>query len=208
LNVSAGRIDSAAGLAALLIPDVRPDRADIAGCGPGRHFDSPRTDRAFFVKAVFVGSALDVLDDQTLLQRVPARFIRSEMQDFHDACSAEVRGRFTSALAHAVSRREVDAEYLRLSVSGERQIRLYRFTEPRRAMPPVLREPVGNVAARGGAVKRRIAHVLAAFWKETAPRLRNPKALCPNAYGALLPARADAITIVLRRSERKADPAS
>jgi hypothetical protein len=201
-GVHSGKIDSANGLAELLIPNVREWFADRSDCGPGGDGDGPTMPRADMIAAAFVGSELDGLDKKQLDRVVPAVFVRTALDDYNLACNVEFRARFADQLRRTLRRRERDAALLKLSNDGDFRIGYYRFTDVQRMRRPELQPPRFR-PERGGKLLRDPSHPVTrtvdAFWSEAEPQLQNISLVCPTAHRELLVAREAALQKLRQR---------
>lgn len=186
-GVRSGSIDSASGLANLLIPNIREWYADKTDCGPGGDGDGPTMPKELMFANVFAGSELDGLGGTWLADLISASFIRGPLDRYHRDCSAEFRAGFANQLQIAVSRREREKVLLRLSNSGRYLESQYRFADPARTARP---EPADHRPAKIlSRISRPVAVALERFWADARWRLASSAQACPKAHERLVAAR-------------------
>ncbi|MBC9031704.1 hypothetical protein IAG41_04800 [Sphingomonas sp. JC676] len=185
-GVRAGTIDSANGLAVLLIPNIREWYADKTGCGPGGDGDGPSMPMEMMLLRAFSGSELDGLDGDTLSDFISGRFTRGPLDSYNHDCSAEFRSGFASRLRTAVPRADRDKAFLLLSDRGERGTGYYKFADVARVTQPYVSSsppgPAKLLADRGHPVTL----ALESFWTDAVPQLGSPASACPKAYRQLV----------------------
>ena len=187
-GVQAGTIDSAEGLAELLIPNVREWYADRSDCGPGGDGDGPPMPKATMIADAFTGSELDGLDEESLGEFVSATFVRTSLNAYNHDCNAEFRARFANRLRTSVSRRELDDAFLLLNESGERRVSYYSFSEVERVTPPRAKALTKRATVLGDP-QYPVARALETFWTDAGPQLSSPRLTCPLAFRQLVTAR-------------------
>jgi hypothetical protein len=183
-DVLVGTIDSAEGLAEVLVPNVREWWGDRSDCGPSGDGDGPPMPVDEQVEAAFTGTELDELDGNRLGELFP-RFRRDFHYELGNACNLEFRSRFAERVRRDVPRTERDAAYLVLSGSGAYRVRYYRFADAKRTVP---RETVTGWAAGllADPSLRGVTQSIADFWTEMTPQLGDPALVCPAAHQAML----------------------
>lgn len=194
-RLRAGRVDEAAELAELLVPNVRPIRTRFSDCGPEGEIDfgaGRLTEESAFQELV-AGTVLAKADrdDFGFILRDEATY------SFGPDCNAEFRAAFAAFLRGAVTPAALRQAWLFLSARqrssgnyGSTYHRLVRFDGGTRA-PPVhwelqdewLGEQVTG-AMRRTAWGRSLAAAAARFWAEQAGRLGDDAQICPEAAAA------------------------
>lgn len=195
-DVRNGAIDSAAGLSELLIPNVREWWEDRTDCGPDGDHDGPPMPVEAMVAEAFVGTELEGLEQEELLDYVPSRFARALRDTYARPCNTEFRARFSERLNAEVSLDDRNAAYLLLSKDGEYRWSYFRFTEARRSTRPELRSPNLQKAVS----RSRLTPILDAFWDEAIPYLREASLICPTAHRELMASRAIELERLRQRS--------
>lgn len=185
-DVASGKIDSASGLADLLIPNLREWQTGGTDCWGPPLVDGPVMSREDMLAAAMVGTELEGMDKNDLYQ-ASAWFIRGPLQEYNEACNDEFRTVFVAQLKQEVHRRARDRAYLRLSWLGTRHGRYFQFPDVQRATLPVLADE-GSIQLPLEATDP-VNRALNKFWVQALPRLREPNSSCPEAHRKFLAAR-------------------
>lgn len=185
-DVASGKIDSADGLADLLIPNLREWKGGGNDCSGPPPVDGPVMTQEDMLAAAMVGTELEGMNKDDLYF-VSAGFVRRDLQAYNEACNEEFRAVFATQLRQSVSRRARDRAYFHLSWLGTRRGRYFQFPDVQRAALPVLADegsiqlPLESTDPVNRALNR--------FWVQALPRLREPNSSCPEAHRKFLAAR-------------------
>lgn len=211
-RLKAGRVDEAADLAELLVPNVRPVHTRHTSCGPEGEIDygagRPGGEPQF--RQLVAGTRIAHADphDFAFILRDHDNF------SFGPACNAEFRGAFAALLRRRLTPAELRRAWLFLSARqrsgdlyGSTYHRLVRFEGKTRA-PPLrwvaqdewLQEQVTG-AIRRTAWGRSISAAADAFWREQASRLSDDRQICPKAAAAWEVARQALLAKIAERQD-------
>lgn len=184
--VRAGEVDSALGLANLLIPNVREWYEDHGSCGPDGDGDGPRMPVQGVLEEAFAGSELEGLSGSELSD-LAVRFRRDALPGYNHDCSAEFRARFADRLRASIPQRRLDDSLLLLSEQGERRWSTYfRFADVKRATRPQARPSSRQLAKVLSSRRHPVGRAIEDFWMAETARLGSPALVCPAAYRQLV----------------------
>jgi hypothetical protein len=200
-DVRTGKIDSATGLAGLLIPGARGwYLEDENYCLPRPASDGPIMPLEYMLEDAFKGSELEGLDGESLSNLASGSFVRNELAAFNGSCNEEFRAGFARRLRAEVSRRTLDEAYLVLSNSGERRDGYFRFKDAQRVTQPEA-ETWPSPGSRLSAHRRhKVTRVLQEFWADALPQLGTTSLVCPNARAQLVSDRETYLQRVRKRA--------
>lgn len=178
-DVRAGRIDAAAELARLLIPNVREWWADTSDCGPGGDGDGPHMPPGEVVELALKDTEFEglVIGDLNYNGR---RYERAFNQD----CNTELRAAFAVQLARSVERRTLKRVCAQLCQANHSSAA--RFEDAARRGRPVWENGNADIPKRFPELDRQVQ----AFWDARLPDLTHLAQLCPSAWATAAPVRA------------------
>lgn len=189
----AGKVDPAAELAELLVPNIRPVWAEMTSCGRSGEIDfgDGELGRDSLYRALVAGTALAGKDPEFFAEVLH----RSEAYPLEPLCNAEFRQAFARYIGQAVPAEHLREAWLFLGARqrptdsfGDRYHRLVRFEAGGRA-PPVrwiladrwLDVQVARALART-AWGRSLTAAMDSFWAEAGARVGEDSKACPVAY--------------------------
>lgn len=192
-RLRAGKVDPAAELAELLVPNIRAVRVEMTSCGPMGEVDygDGTLTRDSLYRALVAGTRLAGKDPEFFA----ALLDRSEAFPLEPPCNAEFRKGFAAYIEKSVPTDHLRQAWLFLSARqrpadsfGERYRRLVRFEGGRRA-PPVrwtagdrwLDGEIARALART-AWGRSLEEAIDRFWAEAGGRAGEDATACPVAF--------------------------
>jgi hypothetical protein len=192
-RLRAGKVDPAAELAELLVPNIRPVWVEMTSCGPMGEVDYGDGNLTWgsLYRSLVAGTPLAGKDPEFFA----ALLDRSEAFPLEPPCNAEFRKGFAAYIERSVPADHLRQAWLFLSARqrpadsfGDRYHRLVRFEGGRRA-PPVrwtagdrwLEGQIARALART-AWGRSLTGAMDAFWAEAGGRVGENERACPVAF--------------------------
>jgi hypothetical protein len=180
-NVVKGNIDSATGLAEILIPNVHGWTSSHEMFSDGDH-DAPFAPAWNYVATAFTGTDLEGLNEQQIADIVPPSFVREHIYPYDRECNREFRIYFSYKLQLAFSNKSLDNMFIRLSKSGVIDKTYFKFRDNRRLTRPYLAEETRQSNTMFNDPSNPIVRTLDAFWDQKELQLGDPSLICPVAY--------------------------
>jgi hypothetical protein len=194
-----GEIDSAEGIAALLIPNVRewyPAGIDTFSQHDG---DGPSPTMSEIAVDAFMGSEIDGLDGSTLRDFVAPIFFREAEKSYSFDCNGELRDKFSQSIRINVNKKYRDNFYLKISNDGSNLYRKYIYVDRGRFGRPKLSVSPARYYEILSDNQNMIVKILNEFSDEYYPKLSDKTVICPIAYAKFLRERDAEIDRMRRR---------